>query len=467
MKRILLSVFAAAITAAWAVPAGAADATFGGEYRVRGEYRNNADFDDTSTSNDHRDYIGQRVRLTGNLKATEDTSFKITLQDTRVWGDTALAAGGPNLTDDEVTFDATGLITSSTGTNKLDLHESYMNVDNLFGAPVTLRVGRQELSYGDQRLVGSFGWSNNGRSFDAAKVVVNTDIANIDIFASKIREGVTSSNDQNFYGLYLTTKAIPNNSLDLYALALTDQAHGGTQTPFGFGSTVGNHGIAAGIVNESQHLYTVGARIKGAVAGLDYTVEVPFQFGDINTTGTDYDISAYALAAKVGYTLPTPIKVRIGAEYDFATGDDSSTDDTIDTFFNLFPTNHDKLGYMDQQGWRNVSAWNVNALVDVNEKVSIFASYWNFSLAEEQDAWYGAGQWNNSPTSGLRAASSTNADDEIGSEIDLVAKYKYNNNVTAELGVSRFFAGDFIKNDATTVDDADQDFAYLMLTANF
>ena len=36
--------------------------------------------------------------------------------------------------------------------------------------PVTLKVGRQELSYGDERLVGAFDWNNIGRVFDAAKL---------------------------------------------------------------------------------------------------------------------------------------------------------------------------------------------------------------------------------------------------------------------------------------------------------
>jgi len=36
--------------------------------------------------------------------------------------------------------------------------------------PVSLKVGRQELSYGEERLVGAFAWNNIGRVFDAVKV---------------------------------------------------------------------------------------------------------------------------------------------------------------------------------------------------------------------------------------------------------------------------------------------------------
>lgn len=424
MKRILLSVFAAAVTVAWTVPASA-DVTFNGEYRARGEWRENLDFDDDTT--DTQSFIGQRVRLTANAQATDDVSFKITLQDTRNWGAAPnTIGGGPNLTD--------------SGDNHLDLHESYINISNFFDTPVSLRIGRQELSYGDQRLIGSFNWSNNGRSFDAVKAMVTTDLANIDIFASKIEDkNITagnSDNDQDFYGIYATTNVVPNHTLDLYALLLRDGNYTGLPV--------------------TANIYTVGARLAGSVAGLDFTVELPYQFGDFDGTGVDTDIKAWAFAAKAGYTVPgAPMNLRLGAEYNYATGTEDGEDDA-ETFFNLFPTNHDKMGFMDLQAWRNVNAWSLNVSADVTEKIRVHVAYWDISRAEGDDDWYQAGHWNLGG-SGLTA----NDDKEIGSELDLVASYKYNNNVTIEAGLSRFFAGDALDP------DDDQDWAYLQVTGRF
>ncbi|MBE7414281.1 MAG: alginate export family protein [Deltaproteobacteria bacterium] len=449
MKRILLSVFAAAVAVAWTVPASAADVTFGGEVRVRGEWRDNVTFvDNTSTQS----FIGQRVRLTANAQASDDISFKVTLQDTRNWGAAQAAAGGPNLTD--------------SGDNTLDLHESYVNITNLLESPVSLRIGRQELSYGDERLIGTFGWSNNGRSFDAVKAMVTTDLANVDIFASKIREsnpaGGTVDNDQDFYGIYATTKAVPNNTLDLYLLLLRDGLH--TTAMIANNSTFGT-------ITGSQKLYTIGARLAGSAAGLDYTVELPYQFGEIGNT----DIQAWALAAKAGYTIPgAPMNLRLGAEYNYATGDDDTTAGSdSETFSNLFPTNHNKLGYMDLQGWRNVSAWNLNLSADVSEKLRVYAAYWDFRRAETTDHWYSAGQWNNAPAAAGPAADpvrnatlNTSGSKKVGSEVDLVATYKYNNNVAIEAGLSRFFVGDFVEAGAGA-NNEDQDWAYLQVTAKF
>ncbi len=465
MKRILLSVFAAAITAVWVIPAGAADVTLGGQYRLRGEYTNNADFN--KNANDHNDSWGQRVRLTANAKATDDTTVKITLQDTRTWGTTQAAAGGPATTD--------------TG-NTLDFHESYMNVENVLGSGIAFRAGRQELSYGDERLIGTFNWSNNARSFDALKAGYKSDIVNVDLFTSKIIERTVTNTDTNFNGIYATIKAIPDNVIDVYFLQLKDNnaTAPAAVSPFGFGSTIGNTDITEGgtAVNggDPAKLNTFGVRVKGAAAGLDYTAELPVQRGTITTNTKEYNIKAYAFAAKLGYNLPTSMKARVGAEYDYASGDkDAGTtanaDTDLQTFFNLFPTNHDKLGLMDTQAWRNVKAWNLNATLEPTDSLKLLVSYWDFSLAQKNDAWYSAAQWNNNTNTAatsVRRANSNNGSKDLGNEIDLVATYKYNAAVTAELGYGHYFVGKFAENNsAATARAADMDWAYLMLTTNF
>ncbi|MFQ5441874.1 MAG: alginate export family protein [Thermodesulfobacteriota bacterium] len=467
MKRLLLSVFAAAITAVWAMPATATDFSFSGQYRVRGEYRGNPNFVDDAAQS----VVLQRVRLTTNAQVTDDTSVKITLQDSRAWGATPNGNGGPRLTD--------------VGDNHLDLHESYMLVKNILDQPVSLKVGRQEFVYGDQRLLGAFGWNNNGRSFDAAKLTYNSDPIDIDVFGSKIREassagvngGGGGDEDLDFYGIYATIKSIPNNTVDVYALALRD-GNGGTNA-FNQGTTYGNTSLnfaGGGILDKAQVLYTYGARVKGAYSGLDYTLEVPFQTGSIDTTATtgitSYDIGAWALAAKAGYTLPTAMKIRVGAQYVIASGDDDAADSDLETFANLFPTNHGHYGFADQQGWRNVDAWAIDAVAQVNSQLKLYLAWWSFDLNEQADAWYSAGNWMNTSgalgTSGVsRAASSTNIEDEIGSEIDFVATYKYNSAVTAQFGWSRFFTGKFIESQVAGGNVDDMDFAYLQLITNF
>jgi len=469
MKRLLLSVFAAALTAAVAVPAMATTFSFQGQYRVRGEYRGNPGFVDSAGING----ILQRVRLTTNAEITNDTSVRITLQDSTMWGlQDPAGRGGPALTD--------------TGNNTLDLHEAYVKVKNIFGQPISLKIGRQDLVYGDQRLIGAFGWNNNGRSFDAIKANFTNSALSVDAFASKINDATTSlgtnctagcggDGDQDFYGINAAVKSIPNNTLEAYVYYWRDANSG---TAFGQsvnGGQIGANTIAAGsTTTKASNLYTYGVRLKGHFRAFDYGFELPFQSGSIDTingsVGTSYDIKSYAFSAKAGYTLPISMKTRIGVEYDTSQGDDDGGADTdIETFFNLFPTNHGHYGIMDQQGWRNVDAWSVDVKSDVTSKLKLYLAFWSFKLNEEKDAWYGAANWNNTP-GGFRMASSTNTESDLGTELDFVATYKYNSALTAQLGLARFFTGKFLEAPGrvnATGNTDDMDFAYLQLTANF
>jgi len=465
MKKIFALFVAVAALMVWTLPA-TAGVDFGGQYRVRGEQKSNTDFSDdksvaSSADDDQLGFYGQRVRLWGVAKPTNDTTIKITIQDTRNWGQNEKnSTDGPGLTD-------------AGGANTLDLHESYVLIDEFFGTPVSLKIGRQELVYGDQRLVGAFGWSNNGRSFDAGKVMYRSDKVDVDVVSSKVRDSnVTSAksdNDKDFYIVYGTIKTIPNNSLDLYAMLLRD----------GSSAAILANNTGTVTANETQRLYTYGARLKGAVAGIDYTAEYALQRGEINTAATNYDVDADAYALRLGYTIPGgPMGLRLGAEYAYASGDDNSADKKIETFSNLFPTNHGHYGDADQQGWRNMKAWNVNASIKPNAKTSVKLSYWDFKLAEDNDGWYSAGQWNGT-TTGIRSgtcvdANGSQCDDSVGQELDLSVKYKYNSAVTLMAGVSRFFAGDRIEDywqgtggGGASADTEDLDYAWVQLTANF
>ena len=86
MKRFWALVVAIAALTVWTVPA-LAEVKFGGEYRLRAESWDGYNFSDDETANDSIAYYGQRVRLTGVATPTDDTTVKITIQDSRTWGE--------------------------------------------------------------------------------------------------------------------------------------------------------------------------------------------------------------------------------------------------------------------------------------------------------------------------------------------------------------------------------------------
>lgn len=406
---------------------------FGGELRLRPEYRGNPDFNDGT--NESNSFVGSRLRITGTGKAADDVLIKVTFQDSRNWGEEPGAANG--LTD--------------TG-EAVDIHEGFVEFSRFLNSPFSLRAGRQELSYGDQRLVGNFGWSNQGRAFDAFKLFIDNSTVSLDVFAAKRKENngttaATPSMDRDLSGVYSSwKKLIPKTIADLYVLY---DREGDTST-----------------AAKSKNVYTVGARLAGRTSGLDYAIESPFQFGDngtvVGVSSQNVKISAYAIAAKAGYTFEGAKEIRIGLEYDFASGDSNSSDTTAKTFNNFYPTNHIHYGLMDNQGWRNMEAWN--ASISGNPAAPWFTSLslWNFMLAEEKDGWYNAG---GSASGSLRAPSATNTSSNVGNEVDLLVRFVQSPKILWEAGYGHFFTGPFINNRIQS--EADSDWAYIMSTVKF
>ncbi|HLP77464.1 MAG TPA: alginate export family protein, partial [Candidatus Paceibacterota bacterium] len=160
----------------------------------------------------------------------------------------------------------------------VDLHQAYFTVGNHKEFPLSLKVGRQELSYGDERLVGAFAWNNIGRVFDAVKVRAQTPWFALEAFTSKLvlpdDNNFNMWNDYNlFSGLYLTTKLIPKNTAELYFFSRND----------GIGSATADSGAVLPFQTAApaaRDIYTVGTRFKSnpnELGNFDYTVEGAYQ----------------------------------------------------------------------------------------------------------------------------------------------------------------------------------------------
>jgi len=201
---------------------------------------------------------------------------------------------------------------------------------------------------------------------------------------------------------------------------------------------------------------TSGIRLKGdKVNNFDYTLEYAYQSGEFGSQ----DINAYALILQAGYTLSDiPWTPRLGLEWDFATGDEDSTDNERNTFDNLWPTNHLHYGYMDLVSLQNINAYRFTADIKPSKKLTLQADYWVFYLDETTDAAYNAGRGQ------LRAAKPGATSGLLGSEIDLLVKYGLNKNVSLLGGVSHFFAGKFLAESGAN-DDAD--YFYLQSALKF
>ena len=165
----------------------------------------------------------------------------------------------------------------------IDLHQAYFTVGDVKEFPLLLKVGRQELIYGDERLVGAFGWNNIGRSFDEAKLQWQNEYFNVDFFTGMPvvpRDGQFDmpNNQEWFSGAYATFTKIPDAILETYFLARNV-----SRTAISFMSDPDF------VQPTARDVYTVGGRLKskpGEIGNYDYTIDGAYQFGDFATTAT-------------------------------------------------------------------------------------------------------------------------------------------------------------------------------------
>ncbi len=337
-----------------------------------------------------------------------------------------------------------------TQENRWDFHQFFVDLRPLGEeVPLTLRTGRQELLYGNERLISPLDWANTRRRFDGVKLFYEHEKFQIDAFYVKpvpinLSEGLNRKLDHyqeetDFYGLYSTYKGIPNHVFDLYFLALRDT--GDLTNPNG---RVGD-----------LSLYTIGGRLGGRAGPLDYEGELAGQWGKF----AGDTIHAWMAALDSGLTFEQcPWAPRIGVGFDYGSGDDDPGDGTVETFNQLFPLGHKYLGYLDLVGRQNILATNVNLTFKPHKKATTRLAWYTFWNDATRDALY------NAAGAAIRRAPQGGAGHDIGNELDLTIQYALDVHQSLLFGYSHFWGTNFIRETGV---DRDPDLIYLQYEFRF
>lgn len=353
----------------------------------------------------------------------------------------------------------------------VDLHQGYIQMGGGQSLPVSLKVGRQELSYGDERLVGAFDWDNMGRVFDAAKLRYEHSKFWVDAFVGRVVIANDNQFDQPnwndwFSGVYGSTRSIiPKTELQLYFLA--DNA--GVSSP--------KDVTTAGRGNSPRDIYTIGARFQtlpGKLHGWDLNGEFAGQFGDFEyapgtpgvVNGRRLNQLAYATHLEGGYTFSaTGLKPRLALGFDYASGDDNPNDNEHNTFVNLYPTNHKFYGAMDFISWQNLLDPYFKASIVPLKGLTVALTYNAFWLATTGDFFY---QVNQAPrTTGGYGLQPQNGN-FAGQEIDLIATYQPTTFLQIQGGFGHYFTGDYVNQTFQNLGGAhDANWVYLQAQFSF
>ncbi len=400
------------------------------EFRYRLEYRNNFDFNDSRDDEDA--FHLERTRLNLKYNPVKELGFFIQGQDARIW--------------------ESNTVNKALFENYFDIRQLYVDyTDDIIFEPLqmnklSIRPGRQEFSFGAQRLIGGFNWSNVAQTFDGGRMGFHFVPYHLQV---------------DLFGGDKTSIKSPREFDDLYDGSSRERLWGYDVTAKAFGETLLEHylfrretdkNISFGPSGSGQvDDYTVGGRVKKAFkSGWDYEVEAARQFGDF----LGKDVNAGMAVAIVGYTFRLPWQPRAAFEFTYGSGDDDPTDNELKTFDNLYPTNHLFYGFIDFVSLQNTNQFHYQLSAKPHKKLKLQAEWHRFYLDTVKDSYYNAAR------SVVRTAT-TAVDDHLGDEIDLTADYKLNNSTAIQVGYSHFFSGDYL---AETGANDDADFVYVQTT---
>ena len=330
------------------------------------------------------------------------------------------------------------------------LHQAWLEMREVFGAPeLSFRVGRQEISLGNQFQFGAAEWFD-GLNFDALRLDwtdqdfrvtgLAIKLQSIDLDGNQRNSFFNSHDDDDLVALYGSYSGVVDHAFDLYWILMN--GHGGADDG-GAGSSIGALGNFVGDpsgTGGTAYFHTIGARAGGlfrdVAAGLDYNVETAWQTGSGKGSpaafpaGTAYDIDAFAAEAELGVTFDAESKFRLFTRVLWAEG--PSSEDAA--YVPLYPSRHGASGFRARYG-----------LFDLIPMTNVFSAQIGAHFDPAADWTLGAtALWATTDRGGATPATPRNGptftatlpDDDYGVELDFWAEYRPGSQLVITAGLA-------------------------------
>lgn len=392
-------------------------------------------------------FNSQRTRL--NVGYT-GYRYKVyaSLQDVRVWGQDASTINRTNLEAND------GILFHEAWT-EIMLIDTISSIQNL-----SLKIGRQEISYDDQKVLGSLDWLQQARRHDAIVLKYANKGWTADFGAAFNQR--TEQNTGTLYNGQPSTYAAGTNQIG-HAYKSFQYAYIGKKLYFGDVSFL--------FFKDDFSKFTGTVAVPTIIEGVNSRTTTGFYYNlnptrKINLNGSVYyqggkDKSGKNISAKLASltaTYQAGRKLSLGLGADYLSGTDESKEATHNNQFDpLYGTPHKFWGYMDyfyvanQFGQQGLFNYFVKAKYNASDKLGLFLDVHGFESAAKLNG-------------GL--------DSYLGTEIDLKANYKFTKLINLEFGYSTMLAKNTMASAAVknvVNPELTAHWAYLMLniTPNF
>jgi hypothetical protein len=350
------------------------------ELRLRGEYYHHAPttFGDVPvfaaqlgvpSDIEHQWVVHERTRI-GLAVERGALAANVVVQDARV-------AGFPSAADP--------LADGSFATTSF--HVAYVEAHTPESHPSFVRIGRQEIAWGEGRLLGISDWRLEPRSLDAALGRLALRQVDFEALAAILAppgavppeqssQAPTTISDDSGTGAQLYGVAA--------ALHLDPLLHAQVS---GLGRVVRSPFPPALTPSDT---YVVDARAFGDRAGLAYSAEFAYELGRLAVTGGIRDIRAWAATAHVDWQSGWLFRPRFSLGGSYATGGDGTPGGPINRFDPILPDARSGIGQMGLYAWSNVAEAALTASLAPLDDVTLSLGYRNVRLADPRGTWFAA-----------------------------------------------------------------------------
>jgi len=353
--------------------------TIDAQLRSRAEYNNGAGSPRDEGQSPAK-FINERARLSMGFQRN-NLELKAAFQHTGLWGDEDVKS--PN--------------------GKVALNEAWAKLK--FGEGFFAQIGRQQVSYDDERILGGLEWHVAGNWHDALKLGYESQSDKLHLI---LAYNQNHSNHGNTY----------SGPMDYRDMQTLWYHHDFQSTPLGISLIVMNLGRkdAEKGDGEANYMQTLGSDVSYKPASIDLHGAFYYQMGK-DATGTKH--SAWMASAKAGYKIDPVWGVNAG--YDYRSGNDGG--DKIKSFDQLYGSHHLFYGFMDyfmQKVPLGLQDIHAGITCKASKSTSLLLNYHYFMTAEK----------------------AANDKKGLGHEIDLQLTKKLMKDVTLMAGYSTMFGSE-------------------------
>jgi len=394
------------------IPAGPFLLTLGGQLRLRFEYDDQFNVKQYAPKTTDKVLL-ERLMLTADLRWKKWLRVFLELRDAHAFLTRMGASDFPK---------------ANPYNDHLDIRQGYVEAFLDDAHPVGLKVGRQQISYGDQRVFGPGQWGNTGRwVFDAAMLILRNRDLRLDLWAARPVQNRPDVWPNRWAAAptlavaYLHTRTLPFR-LDFFYV----MKHDGT-------------GTVQGETGKGDLLsHSIGFQFEGkAVLDiLDYSGTLVYQSG----RRAHDRLTAAGANVRLGATAPVAWRPRLATQFTWGSGDRDPHDGAAGTFDGVLGgADIYFYGQMNLFFWANLRDYEADLHLHPIEGLEVRTEYHYFTLDQPKDAWYTTGP------KALRQDPIGRSGRELGHELDLRATWTAYRGVDLMIGYSHFFPGAFVR----------------------